>query len=109
MLSGLGGMERVGFVLGSLSPMLFWALRAMIFRGLSAGFRLILDLALFLVSVPFGIWLIGWALKFPDNPGDHSPGIGVVFIYLILVWIVCVLIWLFRLAEFTLRKLMTKP
>lgn len=102
-------METVGFVLGSLSPMLFWALRAIIFRRLSAGLRLILDLALFMVSVPFGIWLVGWALKFPDNPGDDSPGIGVVFIYLIWVWIVCVMIWLFRLAAFTFRKLMTKP
>jgi hypothetical protein len=97
------------FVLASASPLLLWVLRALLFRRLPAGYRLIFDLALLLISIPFAVELIGWALKFPDNVGDHSPGIGVVFMPLMMVWMIAALIWLSRLLEFAVRKTLAKP
>ena len=103
-MSDITTTTKIIFVLSSASPLLLWALRAVIFRNLPAGYRLIFDTVLLLVSIPLAMELIGWALAFPDNVGDHSPGIGVVFIPLMLVWLVAALIWLSRLLEFTIRK-----
>ena len=71
---GQRDMETTEFVLASALPALLWALRVAVFRRLPAMTRLFVDLALFLVSFPIAIWLIGWAVNFPADAGDHSPG-----------------------------------
>ena len=98
-------MESAAVFLGSSFPLLFWALRALLLRRLSVGRSLFLDLVLLLGSIPCAVEFIGWALNFPPNMGDHSPGVGVIFIWLALVWIVCTMIWVFRLILFAVRAL----
>ena len=53
-----------------------------------------IDLALLIVSLPIGMELVGWAANFPDNPGDHNPGLGVAWALLFIVWFICLLVWL---------------
>jgi hypothetical protein len=97
-------METTEFVLASALPALLWALRAAVFRRLPAKTGLFVDLALILVSVPIAIWLIGRAMNFPADAGDHSPGVGVVFAPLFLVWLLCISIWLVRAQMFAIRR-----
>jgi hypothetical protein len=98
-------MESTGYVLASATPLILLGLRIIALRRLSAGWGLLLDLALLVISVPIGIALVGQALHFPANVGDHSPGIGVALFGLMAVWALCVLAWLTRLAWFAFRKL----
>jgi hypothetical protein len=102
--SGQRDMETTEFVLASALPALSWALRATLFRRLPAKTGLFIDLALFLASVPIAIWLIGRAMNFPADAGDHSPGVGVVFVPLFLVWLLCISIWLVRAQILAIRK-----
>ena len=97
-------METTEFVLASALPALLWALRAAVFRRLPAKTALFVDVALFLVGFPIAIWLIGRAENFPADAGDHSPGVGVVFVPLFLVWLICIGIWMVRVVLFELRK-----
>ena len=97
-------METTEIVLASALPALLWALRAAVFRRLPAKTGLFVDLALFLASLPIAIWLIGRAMNFPADAGDHSPGVGVVFAPLFLVWLLCIAIWLVRAQIFAIRR-----
>jgi len=101
-------METAAVLLGSVFPLLFWGLRALLLRRLSSGWALLLDLVLLLGSIPCAVEFIGWALNFPPDMGDHSPGVGVIFMGLALVWIVCMMIWLFRLIVFAVLALRTR-
>jgi len=49
--------------------------------------------------------MIGRVLDFPPDAGDHNPGIGVAFALLFLVWLVCMAVWVLRVALFAYRKL----
>jgi hypothetical protein len=91
-------MDTPGYFLASAVPLLLLAAGHWCFRGLRGRWRLTLDLALLVLSFPFGIALIGWILHFPTNPGDHSPGIGVAFVYLMAMWAIAALIWLILLG-----------
>lgn len=97
-------METAEFVLASALPAVLWASRAAVFRGLPAKTRLLVDLALLLVSFPIAMWLIGRAMNFPADAGDHSPGVGVVFIPLLLVWLLCIATWLVRAQIFAIGR-----
>jgi len=98
-------MTTVIFLLTSALPALFWALRAIVLRHISAGAKLLIDLVLLILSAPLAIQIIGWDLNFPANPGDHSPGLGVVFMLLFPVWLVCAALWFVRVLFFAYRKL----
>ena len=100
-----GEIETATVLFGSAFPLLFWVSRALLLRRLSVGQALFLDLVLFLGSIPCAMSFIGWALNFPPDMGDHSPGVGVIFAGLVLVWIVCMMIWLFRLVLFAVRMM----
>ena len=102
--TGQRDMETVEFVLASALPALLWALRAAIFRRSPAMTRLFIDLALLLASFPIAIWLIGRAMNFPADAGDHSPGVGVVFVPLFLIWLLCISIWLVRAQILAIRR-----
>lgn len=93
-------METTIYILASALPALILALRVL----LPAGWRFGLDLMLLVASVPVAMALIGWALKFPRNVGDHSPGIGVAFAPLALIWMCSLLVLLARLGWFVVRK-----
>jgi hypothetical protein len=97
-------LATTNFLLVSATPLVLLGLRMIALRRLRASWSLLLDLVLLLVSVPLGIELIGHVLHFPDNPGDHSPGIGIAFLPLMLVWGLCLLIWLTRLALLVFGK-----
>ena len=91
-------MDTVGFFLASFCPAILLILRQIVLRRLSIARRLVLDLVILVVSLPTGMELVAWAVHFPDNLGDHSPGIGVAWALLLIVWFICFLIWLVRLA-----------
>ena len=101
---GQRNMETTEFVLASALPALLWALRAAFFRRPPATTRLFVDLALFLASFPIAMWLIGQAMHFPADAGDHSPGVGVVFLPLFVVWLLCISIWLVRAQILAIRR-----
>ena len=91
-------MDTVSFIAASLFPEFVLILRHFALRNLSRLQSICIDLALLIVSLPIGMELVGWAANFPVNPGDHSPGIGVAWALLFVVWFICLLVWLVRLA-----------
>ena len=97
-------MTTIGYILASALPALLWALRAIAFRRLASGAALLVDLALFVVSLPVAMELIGRLLDFPADAGDHNPGIGVAFMLLFLIWLACMSLWFLRLALYAYRK-----
>jgi hypothetical protein len=98
-------METTEVILAELSPVYLMALSALMSRRLAPGFRLLLDLALLLASIPLTAWLVGRILDFPPDIGDHNPGVGVVFLPFALAWAPCVMVWTVRLVWFALRKI----
>ena len=86
-------MTTAEFLLASMLPALLWGLRAVTLRQISARAKLAIDLVLILFSVPIGMELIGRILNFPPDAADHSPGLGVAFMLLFLVWLVCMILW----------------
>ena len=52
--------------------------------------------------------LIGRILNFPPDAGDHSPGLGVAFMLLFLVWLVCMILW-FIFAVAVSRRNQRRP
>jgi hypothetical protein len=97
-------METVGYILASATPLILPAVRAMALRGWMPARQLLLDLALLLAGIPIGIALIGRTLSFPHNAGDHSPGIGIALMPLMMAAAFGLLIWLARLALYLLRR-----
>jgi len=102
--TGQRDMETTEFVLASAFPALLWALRVAVFRRRPVMTGLFVDLALFLVSFPIAMWLIGRTMNFPADAGDHSPGVGVLFVPLFLVWLLCISIWLVRAQILAIRR-----
>ena len=98
-------MTTIEYFLASTLPALLWMLRAIALRRFTSGVTLLIDLALFLISGPIAMELIGRILDFPPYAGDHNPGIGVAFALLFLVWLVCMAVWVLRVALFAYRKL----
>jgi len=49
-----------------------------------------------LLSLPIGSYLV-MRIALPSswypNYGDHSPGVGVVFVPLLAGWVLCVIVW----------------
>lgn len=97
-------MQNPAYLLACALPLLLTGARMLLLRGLPAAFSLAMDMLLLVISIPLGIMLIGHALHFPSNMGDHSPGIGVAFLPLLLVWIGCSLLWLGRFGWLATRK-----
>lgn len=98
-------MTTIGYFLASALPALLWMLRAIVLRRFATGATLLIDLVLFLISAPIAMELIGRILDFPPDAGDHSPGIGIAFMLLVLVWLGCMAVWLLRVTIFAYRKL----
>jgi len=42
-------------------------------------------------SLPIGLWIVGLYVNLP--PGEHSPGVGLVFFPVIAVWVTCMAAW----------------
>jgi hypothetical protein len=97
-------MTTIVYLLASALPASFWALRAIVLRNISVKAKLLADLLLLILSVPLAIEFIGRAMNFPVDAGDHNPGVGVVFVPLALVWLLCVSIWLVRAQIFAIRR-----
>lgn len=97
-------MGTAVYLLASALPILLLGARALFLRRLSNAARLGLDLILLVASMPIAIKLIGQVLRFPDNIGDHSPGIGVAFVPVCLAALACGFVWLCRLGWFVVRK-----
>lgn len=95
----------IEYFLASALPALLWMLRVIVLRRFTAGATLLIDLALFLISGPIAMELIGRILDFPPDAGDHSPGIGIAFTLLVLVWLGCMAVWVLRVTIFAYRKL----
>jgi hypothetical protein len=62
--------------------------------------KVALHLTLLVASAPLGAWIIGRA--FPPLPGAHfhseNPGQGAIYIFLLLIWLVCFTCWLVWVA-----------
>jgi hypothetical protein len=98
-------VTTIDYFLASALPALLWMLRAIVLRRVATGATLLIDLALFLISAPIAMELIGRILDFPPYAGDHSPGIGVAFALLFLVWLACMAVWVLRVTLFAYRRL----
>lgn len=94
-------MSIVFFVLASLSPVLFIALRVAAFRRGSIRLRLTVDMMIMIASFPIGRTLTSVIIHLPADAGDHNPGAGVAFLPLSLVWLICLAVWLLRVAALT--------
>ena len=92
------GMGTVFFVLASVAPAVFLALRAAAFRHRSQRLRLAVDLIILIASLPIGLRLTSAIVHLPADAGDHNPGTGVAFLPLSLVWLFCLVVWLVRAA-----------
>lgn len=99
-----GTMNTPSFFLASLCPALLLGLRAIALRRISRAMCLVIDLAILVASIPIGVQLVGWVENFPEYPGDHSPGLGIAFYLLFLVWLCCFALWSARVVVCVVRK-----
>lgn len=90
------------YLLASACPVLLVAMRALAVRSARPAFTLKLDLVLLLIGFVVGIWLVAKVEALPTS-GDHNPGVGVVFIPLMLVSIACLTVWMLRVVVATVR------
>jgi hypothetical protein len=97
-------MNTPSFYLASLCPALLLGLRALALRRISRAMCLAIDLGILVISIPMGMELVGWVENFPEYPGDHSPGLGLAFYLLLLVWLCCFALWSVRVVIFLVRK-----
>lgn len=97
-------MNTPSFFLASLCPAILLGLRAIALRRISRALSLAIDLAILVISMPLGMQLVGWVENFPEYPGDHSPGSGLAFYLLFLVWLCCFALWSVRIVFFVVRK-----
>ena len=93
-------MSLALFVIGSAAPALLLAAGVFAFRGLTTAARLAFQLALLVASAPAGVWIIDRAFPLPAGAHHHSdhPGQGVIYVYLLPVWLLCFAWWSVRLA-----------
>jgi hypothetical protein len=98
-------MQTLLFLIGSAAPIILFVGGALAFRGLTTVRKLVLELGLLLISAPLGAWVIGQA--FPPLPEAHlhsvNPGPFIIYMYLLVVWLLCFACWLFWLAIVALR------
>lgn len=97
-------MNTPSFFLASLCPAILLGLRAIALGRISRAMRLAIDLAILVISIPIGIQIVGWVENFPEYPADHSPGLGLAFYLLFLVWLCCFALWSVRAVFFLARK-----
>lgn len=58
-----------------------------------------MDLIILIASLPIGLSLTSAIIHLPAYAGDHNPGPGLAFLPLSLVWLVCLAVWLLRVAS----------
>jgi hypothetical protein len=74
------------FVIGSVSPVLFFVVALYAFRGSAAWLRSVVMVVALLLSFPFGVAAVATSIE-PVVPGrHHTAGVGVVLIPLLGVW-----------------------
>jgi len=99
-----GQMNTPSFFLASLCPAILLGLRAIALRRISRAMCLAIDLTILVISMPLGMQLVSWVENSREYPGDHSPGLGLAFYLLFLVWLCCFALWSVRAVVFVFRK-----
>jgi hypothetical protein len=101
-------MRTLLYLIGSVVPMLLLLGRALAFRRMRGAAKFALDFLLLLVAALVGGWLIATALGLPVA-GYHNPGVGVAYVPLLLVWLICLAWWLIGIAIALSRTHSTVP
>ena len=90
-------MHSLLFVLGSVAPILLFAGQAFAFRHFRSETKLAADFVLLLIGAAVGGLLVDSATGLPVG-GYHNPGVGVIYIPLLLVCLLCLGWWLARVT-----------
>ena len=102
-------MEALQFWLASFSPVLLLA--AVWIAGRRFRYRWIIaaTVAALVIGLPVGVGLVGIALHLHTERGvEHSPGVGVAFIPLLMIWSLCCLAAVVRLLFAGVAKVLQR-
>jgi hypothetical protein len=99
-------MSAIYFIAASLTPLIALVLIVVGFRRRRASSRAMGVVLGLLLSAPLGVFFVTLSLRLNLASGvEHSPGTGVAFLPLVLVWLsTCIAVAVYRLVAATRHR-----